>query len=585
MKSIFLLLLCLCGTRALAQAPAIQWQKSLGGSMNDEAWSIKPTSDGGYIVAGGSESNDSDVSGNHGNWDYWVVKLDDAGAIQWQKSLGGSLGDFAYSIQQTSDGGYVVAGESGSNNGDVSGNHGLNDYWVVKLNETGDIQWQKSLGGSNNDFGYSIQQTSDGGYIVSGTTAANNDEVSGNHGGYDYWVVKIDDTGAIQWQKSLGGSGNDDAASIQQTTDGEYIVTGASASNDDEVSGNHGGYDYWAVKLTDTGAIQWQKSLGGTGNDYGYAVQQTTDGGYIIAGYSGSNDSEVSGNHGIYDYWIVKLNDTGAIQWQKSLGGDTIDNAYSIRQTSDGGYIVAGFSGSNDGDVSGNHGSYDYWIVKLNDIGTVQWQKSLGGSGMDEAYEIQQTPDGGYIVAGYSNSNDGDVSGNHGGYDYWVVKLTCGISAGTISGSASSICTDSSVTLTDASAGGAWSVSNGNATISGGMVTGVSAGMDTAIYTVTNTCGTAITTYPFSVTLCPTEVKQSPLANPIAIVPNPTTGYISITGINCVNIKVYNTMGQIVKEGNNTNNICIATFPTGMYFVRVFDGQGALTKEGEIVKE
>ncbi|GHS95363.1 hypothetical protein AGMMS50276_10670 [Synergistales bacterium] len=418
------------GAGYAATAPDIEWQKSLGGSGSDGTYctySIQQTSDGGYIVAGWSASKDGDVTGNHGDSDYWIVKLDSTGGIVWQKSLGGSMGDSTYSIQQTSDGGYIVAGWSASNDGDVTGNHGDNDYWIVKLDSTGGIVWQKSLGGSSRDYATSIQQTSDGGYIVAGLSSSKDGDVTGNHGYSDYWIVKLDSTGGIVWQKSLGGSGYDEAFSIQQTSDGGYIVAGRSNSNDGDVTDHHGDNDYWIVRLNSTGGIVWQKSLDWAGSDAGYSIQQTSDGGYIVAGDSFrpyySNRGDISGYHGLSDYWIVKLDSTGDIVWQKSLGGSGIDRAFSIQQTSDGGYVVAGESDSNDGDVTGNHGDNDYWIVRLNSTGGIVWQKSLGGSGYDVTHSIQQTSDGGYIVAGYSNSNDGDVTGNHGNYDYWIVKL------------------------------------------------------------------------------------------------------------------------------------------------------------------
>jgi hypothetical protein len=233
----------------------------------------------------------------------------------------------------------------------------------------------------------------------------------------------------MEWQKSLGGSDWDFATSIQQTTDGGFVVAGESFSIDGDVSGNHGFSDYWIVKLDSTGTIEWQKSLGGTDDDVANSIQQTTDGGFLVGGRSYSNDGDVSGNHGYYDYWIVKLDLTGTLEWQKSLGGADLDIATSIQQTTDGGFVVAGYSESNDGDVSGHHGSSsdaDYWIVKLDAAGTIEWQKSLGGTYEDVANSIQQTTDGGYVVAGSSESNDGDVSGHHGSTsypDYWIVKL------------------------------------------------------------------------------------------------------------------------------------------------------------------
>ncbi len=353
-----------------------------------------------------------------------------APAIQWQKCLGGPDGDVAYSIQQTNDGGFIVAGFTYSNDGDVLGFHGYNDAWIVKLNSSGDIEWQKCLGGTDHDFAYSIQQTSDGGFIVAGLTGSNDGDVSGNHGGRDAWVVKLNSSGEIEWQKCLGGTNYDFAYSIQQTSDGGFIVASITGSNDGDVSGNHGGSDYWVVKLNSSGGIEWQKCLGGTNsdggifNDYIYSIQQTSDGGFIMACETMSNDGDVSGNHGSYDAWVVKLNSLGDIEWQKCLGGTNRDIANSIQQTSDGGFIVAGSTSSNDGDVSGNHGYGDAWVVKLNSSGDIEWQKCIGGTNYEFANSIQQTSDGGFIVAGETLSNNGDVSGNHGYSDAWVVKLT-----------------------------------------------------------------------------------------------------------------------------------------------------------------
>jgi hypothetical protein len=279
------------------------------------------------------------------------------------------------------------------------------------------------LGGSSDEWASSIQQTFDGGYIVAGYTYSNDGDVSGNHGNRDGWVVKLDASGSLLWQKCLGGNSSDWARSIQQTSDGGYIVAGETHSNDGDVSGHHGNGDGWVVKLDASGNLLWQKCLGGSSYDSVSSIQQTSDGGYIVAGSTYSNDGDVSGNHGNDDSWVVKLDASGNLLWQKCLGGSNWDYAESIQQTSDGGYIVAGITFSNDGDVSGYHGEGDGWIVKLDASGNLLWQKCLGGSYREWAYSIQQTSDGGYIVAGYTNSNDGDVSGNHGGEDGWVVKL------------------------------------------------------------------------------------------------------------------------------------------------------------------
>jgi gliding motility-associated-like protein len=423
------LLIFLFGLIELKAQPSIQWQKALGGSGEDYSQYIQQTSDRGYIVLGFSNSHNGDISFNNSSYnfsDYWIVKLDSLGTMQWQKCLGGGGNEEAYSVQQTSDGGYIIIGATVSNDGDVSGIYNGYNYWVVKLDSIGTIEWQKCLGGYLNDYGYDIRQTADGGYIVAGFTESTDGDVSGNHGNWDYWIVKLSSQGIIQWQKCFGGGGDDVPKAIQQTNDGGYIVAGYSSSPNGDITLSNGGYDYWIVKFSNIGNIQWQKSLGGTADDYAQSIQQTFDGGYIIAGYSNSNDGDVTGNHASYtpDYWVVKLSSTGSIQWQKTLGGTDNDYAYSIDQTSEGGYIVAGKAASNDGDITGSIAPEDYWIVKLSSLGTVQWQKSLGGSSMEGANCIQQTNDGAYIVTGNTSSNNGNVTGYHGGSsDYWVVKF------------------------------------------------------------------------------------------------------------------------------------------------------------------
>ncbi|HLG35294.1 MAG TPA: T9SS type A sorting domain-containing protein [Bacteroidia bacterium] len=429
MKKIFTLSAAIIfSVSVFSQAPAIQWQKSLGGTLGDFAYSIQQTTDGGYIVGGFSGSNDGDVTGNHGDFDYWITKLNSNGIIQWQKSLGGTSWEKALAVQQTSDGGYIMSGYSNSNDSDVTGNHGLEDYWIVKLDTGGTIQWQKSLGGTATEEAHSIHQTTDGGYIVIGPSWSSDGDVVGHHSPFynDYWVVKLSSVGNIQWQKCLGGTGDDIGTYIIQTSDGGYIACGWAGSLDGDVTGNHGNVDYWIVKLNNSGTLQWQRSLGGTSADYATSIHQTIDGGYIVSGYTNSNDGDVAVNYGSSDCWIVKLDNTGVIQWQKSLGGSLIDKANSIQQTIDGGYVVAGSSRSIDGDVTGNHGQSDYWIVRLDNSGNIQWQKSLGGILGDEALSAQQTSDSGYIVAGFSWCNDGDVTGHHGttSYpDFWIVKL------------------------------------------------------------------------------------------------------------------------------------------------------------------
>jgi hypothetical protein len=420
----FLLVSAFLSGPAWAQpSPTILWQKCLGGSNDDVAQSIIQTKDGGFVVGGYTSSQDSDVSGNHGAVDFWVVKLNSIGAVQWAKCYGGSGSDFGYSIIQTIDGGYAVAGLTYSSDGQVTGYHGGGDAWVIKLDDTGALQWQKCLGGSQLDAANSIVQTADSGFAITGYTNSNDGNVSGNHGNQDVWVVKLSTSGRLLWQKCLGGSQTEVGSSIIQTSDGGLAVGGWTSSDDDDVSGNNGGYDYWLVQLNDTGMIEWQKCLGGSGTDYGFTLKQTRDNGFAIAGYTTSNDGQVSGNHGGQDVWIAKLDLSGTLQWKECLGGTQDDEANSIIQTTDGGFAVAGITTSNDDEVSGNHGGGDEWVVKLDNTGTIQWKRCLGGTSYDIAYSIIQIANGNYAVAGFTSSNDSDVSGNHGGEDAWVVEL------------------------------------------------------------------------------------------------------------------------------------------------------------------
>jgi hypothetical protein len=399
--------------------PVVQWQRSLGGSDYDRAHAVHQTSDGGYIIAGGAASFDGDVVAHHGTTldDFWVVKLDPFGAVQWARALGGAGDEVATSIEQTNDGGYIVAGYYDWHAGDA---------WIVKINATGVIQWQKIIGGTKADILENLIKTSDGGFVFTGSAVSHDGDLSGVSGTGTLWVVKLDQTGTIQWQKLFGGTNTSVGKSIRQTGDGGYIIAGLTYSNNGDVTSNHGGDDYWVIKLDAFGNLQWQSALGGSSMDEAFSVQVAQDGGYLVAGHTLSNDGDVSGNHGDWDWWVVKLDATGALLWQKTLGGSKYDVAESILATNDGGCVITGESDSADGDVLTTHGGGDIWVVKLDPNGVIEWQKSLGGSQNELAFMIQPTNDGGYILAGESASSDGDLTFNHGNFDFWVVKLISG---------------------------------------------------------------------------------------------------------------------------------------------------------------
>ncbi|HEY1038461.1 MAG TPA: T9SS C-terminal target domain-containing protein, partial [Bacteroidia bacterium] len=427
--------LLLMSSNSSAQAPAIEWQKMLGGTSTDQGYYVEQTTDSGYVVAGRALSIDGDVIFNHdtGTFDAWIIKLSKDGVIQWQKTLGGSQDDEAHCVRQTNDGGYIVAGFTFSSDGDVTLNKGACDYWIVKLDAAGNIQWQKTYGGTVDDRAVSIEQTHEGGYIVGGRSNSYNGDVIGHHGSQskrDLWVIKIDNSGNLQWQNSLGGSENDDCTAIHQTTDGGYIVSGYTKSNDHDVSGLHGNTwpDAWVVKLDSLGSIQWQKTLGGSETEDAQDIVQCANGEYMLAGYTASSDGDITSiSNGSSGYiWVVKIDSTGNLIWEDTYGGSNGNWATSIIKTDDDSFVIGGNTWSNDGDVSGNHGLLDCWVFKIDSIGVIKWSKSMGGSVGDELNSIQQTMDGGFVFCGESNSNDGDVSGLHVSgslKDIWVVKL------------------------------------------------------------------------------------------------------------------------------------------------------------------
>jgi hypothetical protein len=419
----FLLVFGLFGFGLFAQ-PSIQWQKCIGGTDYEEANAVQQTMDSGFIVAGMTISDDGDIVSHNGLVDYFIVKLNSLGSIEWTKTLGGSDYDHAHTIKQTSDGGYIVAGFTQSSDGDVLGFHGDKDAWILKLNSVGVIEWQKSLGGSGWDEALSVIQTADNGYAVVGFSSSIDGDVSGNNGFLDVWVVKLTINGIVEWQKSIGGSKEDAGRSIKQTTEGGYIVAGYTKSTDGDISMNNGNVDFWAVKLGPLGEIEWENALGGTGADYASGIIEVSDG-YIGCGYTGSaNTGDVTLNKGLFDYWIVKLNKSGALVWQKTYGGSDGDWGRSIIQTSDGMYVVAGETKSKNGDVVGNNGIQVAWVLKLDTLGGLIWKKPLGGTQGEGGLSIVETNDPGLCLAGYAWSNNGDVSGNHGEQDMWIVKLS-----------------------------------------------------------------------------------------------------------------------------------------------------------------
>lgn len=425
---------------ASAQAPAIQWDKTIGGSDLDNLTSIKQTTDGGYILGGRSNSG---ISGDktQANWgtsstmDYWVVKTDATGNKFWDKTFGGSDTDELHSLIQTQDGGYLLGGWTLSG---ISGNKssalvGMMNYWVVKLDANGNKIWDKTIGGNYTDRLTNLLQMQDGSYVLGGYSSSGiaGNKTQASKGLDDFWIVKLDVNGNIIWDKTLGGNGYDELYSLMPTSDGGFIAGGRSNSglSGDKSLASFGSYDYWVIKLDAGGNKLWDKSFGGSTNDELYSLTQTSDGGYLIGGRSNSviSGSKTQAPKGSYDYWVIKLDASGNKVWERTLGGSGSEKMNSLIQMNSGDYLVGGFSESG---ISGDktqtsNGSGDYWIVKLDATGNQLWDKTVGAIGSDWLTSLAQTTDGGFILGGETTSGlSGDKTGsNKGGWDCWIVKL------------------------------------------------------------------------------------------------------------------------------------------------------------------
>jgi hypothetical protein len=407
----------------LAQAPEIQWQKNYGGTGSDRANAVRQTPDGGYIVAGTTNSDNGDVIGHKSGDDFWVLKLDANGSIEFKKIYGGNNDDRCYDVRTTADGGYILAGTSNSTDGDISSPKGGFDAWIVKLNSAGDIEFEKSLGGSDDESAASIIQLPDGGYVMAGESKSDLVGDSDNFGGYDVYVARLTGTGNITFQKLYGGSATDRARGIARLSGGEYIVVGESDSNDGNVSNNKGGFDYYVLRLRTNGLIRFTRTIGGSDNDHGYGVVATNNNGYAVTGETFSNNGDVPDNSGGADFFVMSIRGNATTVFAKTYGGETADNGRSIARRADGSFILSGETESSSGDVTENKGSDDFWVLRVSAQGNILYQKSLGGADSDNGTMAVPTADGGVVAVGESESDDGDLTGNKGNDDFWIVKL------------------------------------------------------------------------------------------------------------------------------------------------------------------
>lgn len=412
-------------------SPQVKFIETYGGSLNDTANDVFSTNDGGYVVLGFTQSNDGDIIGKTTtDFDYWLLKFNSNDQLQWSKTFGGSDTEKAFKVIQTSDNGFVIAGYADSNDGDVSENNGLSDIWIVKLDNNGNILWEKSHGFPGIDQALSIIETSDGGLLVSGVLDVSASNGNGNdkstyrkHAGGDFWIIKLNPNGTKEWRRYFGGTFTDTAFDITETNDNSFLIIGSSDSDDVDISNNKGEYDFWVVKIDNLGSLIWEKSFGGTQIDEAKSVLKSSDGNFLIVGDSRSNDTDISNAKGAADIWLIKISNDGVLHWEKSYGGSNFDAARDISTAQDGGFLIAGSSRSSDGDLEMNQGQNDAWILKVDTNGNIVWQKSIGGSEIDFTYGITELNDGSIIAAGESFSDNGDVLENKGFSDVLIIKI------------------------------------------------------------------------------------------------------------------------------------------------------------------
>jgi hypothetical protein len=366
----------------LNNPPEEEWNRTYGGPYDDWGSSVEQTKDGGYIIVGGTRSY------GPGNNDVWLIRTDSNGNELWNRTYGCSGADDAgFSLQQTTDGGYIITGYTQCSGWGY-------EVLLIKTDSNGNETWTKTYG--NKALGLSVQQTNDEGYIITGYSYA--DYINQNQ----VFLIKTNSTGNMEWQNMYGGIGNDYGRSLDQTSDGGYIITGETESY------GQGKKDLWLIKTNSTGAEQWSRTFGDSSDDVGLSVKQTIDEGYILVGYSGSFGP------GFLDVWLIKTDSFGNENWSRTFGGDSADESgQSVIQTDENGYIIIGWT------KSYGAGDYDVWLIKTSEDGNMRWSRTFGGEDRDIGHSVQVTSDGGYIISGETSSYG---SGN---LDAWLIKVEC----------------------------------------------------------------------------------------------------------------------------------------------------------------
>jgi len=427
--------------------PTLAWQQSFGGTGSDGLFSLQPTADGGCIVGGQSSSGSSGNKTNagFGGSDFWVVKLNADGDGVWEAAFGGGGSEGLFALQQTTNGGYVLGGfsTSGISGNKTTPGFGLRDFWIVRLDANGGMVWDRTYGGDKDDTLFALEPTADGGFVCAGFTlsGATGNKTTTSRGEGDFWVLRLDASGNKVWETTLGGTNEDTAYSLLVMTNGDIIVAGGSTSGigGNKTSPNRGAVgssDLWVLRLNSSGTRLWDRTFGSAADDaiYSASMVRTTDGGMLVGcdSYAGAGGNKSSSPFGADDFWVVRLDSDGNLLWDRSFGGAQSDYLTGLAAMPDGGFLLGGGSasattGNKTSPNRGSLGTSDFWVVRLDVAGNRLWDQTYGGTGGDafDNLTVRLAADGGLLLGGDSSSA---ISGNktspaYGGSDYWIVKL------------------------------------------------------------------------------------------------------------------------------------------------------------------
>jgi hypothetical protein len=498
----------------------IMFQKTYGGTGTEYGGVGKQTFDGGYFICGRTNSFGT------GGVKIYFVKTDSVGSISWSKIYGGTVGEWGNDAQQTIDGGYIIAGTTGSF-GLPSGN-----VYLIKTNSLGNTEWSKTYGGISDESAFAVQQTNDSGYILTGYS------YSSGVGNVNFFVIKTNAIGDTLWTKSIGGN-NDYSFSIQQTSDGGFIVLGETFLL------GIGDKDVYLIKLDSNGNLMWSKTYGGTQYDRGYSIQQTNDGGYIITGQTQFGTGDV-------DVYLIKTNNLGNILWSRTYGGSGAEFGLSVQQTIDDGYIIGGYTNSF------GSGDYDFYLIKTDSTGTYLWSKTFGGTGDDEAFSVQQTLDNGFLIAGYTTSFGGS-------YDLYLIKTDVNGNSGCNENNPPTLVTTPVTQVTIPS----------TMILSGTLVT---------------TPATIVNSGGIGTTLCPVVgINDVLVNNPFFVFSNTTNNELTIqnNSMQQFQFTLYNSLGGKIIDKTFTDKmstINLSSISSNIYYYKLsIDKQ--VIKSGKIIKQ